>query len=101
VGPLIKVTLAPLKLASLAMDIPMMPLLGLLMNRTGSRCSLVGPAVTTNLFPFRSFPLKQKVLYEGGEELKARVVGLIAHKVRRHYLYPHGVQLTYCLPHLR
>uniref|UniRef100_A0A0F2LRI9 Uncharacterized protein n=1 Tax=Candidatus Aramenus sulfurataquae TaxID=1326980 RepID=A0A0F2LRI9_9CREN len=50
-------TSAPRKKASLAIATPIVPLLGLLMNLTGSKYSLVGPAVTAILKPSRSLPL--------------------------------------------
>ena len=54
-GPVMSVTCAPRSRAAWATAKPILPLLGLLINRTGSRYSRVGPAETTTFRPRRSW----------------------------------------------
>src|SRR2546426_1162697 len=51
VGPTMRITSAPRVHAASERAIPMRPLDGLVITRTGSRCSRVGPAVTTTVRP--------------------------------------------------
>ena len=53
-GPVIRVTSAPLMMHSLAKAYPIFPVEWFDINLTGSKASLVGPAVTITFLPFIS-----------------------------------------------